>query len=392
MNRRTFLKTSALLGGGSLAPLATCGLSSEAGRKTTEPKLSEIEASERFERLHRQLTVADSYSACVELDDLERAGTDVVFQAMESEELLVRLPPKSSSQPPPAGLDTWENVFKGDDVVRRVTESIRAQLKAIDAEPNRIALARDSSEIESVVQSGRIALVLMLKSGWISDRLEVLRNYHNLGVRVMALCHLAAFSWSDSTAERNRIPGLSAFGREVVSECNRLGLLVDLSHASDETARHALEVSKRPLIATHSNCRALSGSYRDLNDDTIRAIAKNGGVISVLAAASRTSKERHIARLRRDRRLAKKYSDPFELASAKRRDAIVWGTKLNLAHIDHVVRLVGIEHVGVASHCTSVPQWREFTEVLVRHGYRQDDVKKILGLNVLRVFKEAVAK
>ena len=337
-----------------------------------------------------QSIVVDAYSACVDVDDLRKGQIDVVIQAVTSEELLVRIPPNPASAAPPPGLDIWENVFAGEDAVKRVGQSIDEELENISAHRDRIALATTVAQARRVVGDGKIAQFLMLKSGWINNDLDVLRMYHRRGIRVMALCHLASFDWSDSSAELRKPPGLSDFGREVVRECNKLGILVDLSHASDATTWHALETSRMPVIASHSRCRALSNSMRDVTDDMLVAIARGGGVTAILAATARTGEERTQARLKRDRALAEKYADPFELAAAKREDAIVWGTKLNLAHIDHAVKTAGIDHVGVASHCQSVPQWRVFRDVLVRHGYRPDEADKVLGGNVLRILEQTI--
>ncbi len=354
--------------------------------------LNRARADEPFDGLHREAVVVDAYSACVNLADLRKGGIDVVIQAVASEELLVRVPPDTGDGPPPPGMDVWENVFTGQDQVKRVGMSIDEQLRDIEKQQDKIALALTVEEARRIVAGGKIALFLMLMSGWINNDLDVLRMFHRRGVRVMALCHLASFDWADSSVELKDPPGLTDFGRDVVRECNKLGVLVDLSHASDETFWHAVETSKKPVVATHSNCRALSKSRRDLSDDMLVAIARTGGVASILASTARTGPERTAARLKRDRALVKNYPDPFKLAAAKREDAIVWGTKLNLKHIDHAVKTAGIDHVAIASHCTSVPQWREYTEALINHGYTRAETQKILGGNMLRLLERAIGK
>ena len=127
-----------------------------------------------------------------------------------------------------------------------------------------------------------------------------------------------------------------------------------------------------------------------MSDDVLRGVADSGGAACILAATPRTAEERHEARLKRDRDLSERYEDPFELAAAKLADAQIWGTKLDLETVDHAVNVAGIEHVGLSSHAQSVPQWKEFTEALLEHGYTQDETSKILGGNVLRVLKEAL--
>ena len=176
----------------------------------------------------------------------------------------------------------------------------------------------------------------------------------------------------------------------MIRTCGEIGVLVDLAHCSDYTCRDALAVAGRPVIATHTKMRAITGSLRDMSDDVLRGVADTGGVACVLASTPRTAEERHAARLKRDRDLAERYADPFELAAAKLADAQVWSTKLDLRSIDHAVDAAGIDHVGLSSHAQNVPQWKEFTEALVEHGYTPQDASKILGGNVLRVLAETI--
>ncbi len=347
-------------------------------------------ATGKWDSLHRQTTVVDAYSAAVDLEYLLQGGINVVIQALGAEELFVRIPTHDPSEPPPRGVQTWKHVFGGPDLVERIRINIEEHLAFVKAYEDHIGLARSEQDVRDIVKSGRIAMVMMLVSGFIANDLRVLRQYRDWGVTVMALCHLGAMEWSDSTADLKGTPGLTEFGREVVAECNAIGVLVDLAHASDETCRDALEVATRPVIATHTKCRALSNAMRYMSDDLIRAVADGGGVVSILAPAPRISQEAQEARLRRDERLAETYSDPFELAAAKLADPFSWGTKLDLESIDHVVNIAGIDHVGLSSHFQNVPQWREFTGALLDHRYSEEDTAKILGENVLRVIREGI--
>ena len=166
-------------------------------------------------------------------------------------------------------------------------------------------------------------------------------------------------------------------------------MIVDLAHCSDYTCRDILAAATRPMLATHTKARALSGSLRDMPDDLLRGVAEGGGVVCALAPAPRTPLERHEARRRRDDDLHRRYPDPFERARAKLADAEVWGTKLDLETLDHLVGVAGVEHVGLASHAQSVPQWKEYTGDLIAHGYSERDAARILGENVLRVLSSA---
>ena len=357
---------------------------------TSRPTTSTRYDTGAWEARHRQLTVVDTYSAVVDLEHLKRGGVDVVFQAVSAEELFVDLQDATGLAPAGGESHIWRNLFTGPDLVERVRQGIDEHRLFVRQYRRHIELAGIAEEARRIVRRNKIAMVLMLKSGWIDDDLDVLRQYHRWGVRIMALCHLAPFTWADSSSAANPTPGLSPFGRQVVRECNQLGILVDLSHASDQTCWDALDATGKPLIATHSKCRALTRSPRDLSDDLMRAIAATGGVVGILAPAPRSGVEGQQARLARDRRLLEIYADPFELTAARLADAEVWGTKLDLDSIDHAVEVVGVDHVGLASHFQNVPQWKEFTGALREHGYSEEETEKILGGNALRVLAQSV--
>ena len=359
---------------------------------TTKPTTTDTYDTRKWDQLHREVVVVDAYSAAVDLNALQRGHVDVVVQALQAEELLVQVPPQPASEPPPSGLKIWEPVFEGEALVERISQLVDEHLRFIEAHNEYIELALTETDVRRIVARGKIALVLMIASGTINEDLKVLKKYYQWGIRVMALCHPGSVGWADSTAELKGIPGLTNFGREVVSACNEMNILMDLSHASDQTCWDALEHTTKPIVATHSKCRALTSSPRDLSDNLMQAIAATGGVIGILAHTPRTSVETQRARLRRDRRLAERYSHPFELAAAKLADAEIWGTKLDLDSIDHAVNLVGVEHVCLASHFQNVPQWREFTDELIEHGYSKTDTSKIMGDNMLRVLNQTIGK
>lgn len=345
----------------------------------------------KFSKLHRQLTVVDGYSATVDIEELMRGGVNVVVQAFGPEEEYVRTEPDSDpSVEPPRGSRSWRPYFEGAELVERIEIAIAEHQAFAEAYKDSIEIANDGADILRIVASGKIAMVLMLVSGFIADSIAVLHRFHELGVRVMCPSHLSATSWADSSAELNDPPGLNDFGREVIQACQEIGVLVDLAHCSDYTCKDTLSISTRPMIATHTKARGITNSLRDMPDEILRGVADTGGVICVLAPTGRTQQERHLARLSRDQILTKNYADPFERARAKLANAQVWATKLDLSTIDHVVRVAGIDHVGLSSHAQNVPQWIEFTESLIDHGYNEDDVGKILGGNVVRVLQETI--
>ena len=357
---------------------------------TTQPASSDKFDRGEWDALHRRLTVVDSYSAAVDIDELQRGRVNVVIQALGAEELFVSIPTADEDGLPPRGVKIWKHAFGGAELVERVSQVIDEHLRFAAAYEDYIGLATSEADVRRLVGEGKIAMVMMLVSGLIADDLDNLHTYYDLGIRTMALCHLGHVGWADSTAELKETPGLTDFGRDVVRACQDWGILVDLSHASDTTCWHTLEVSTKPIMATHTKCRARTKSPRDLSDELIRAIADTGGVVGILAPAPRTANENGEYRLQRDRRLMENYPDPFDLAEAKLADAETWGTKLDLESIDHAVNIAGIDHVGLASHFQNVPQWRDFTEALMDHGYREEETAKILGDNHLRVLRENI--
>ena len=349
----------------------------------------------RFDRspcdvLHREFTVVDAYSALVDIEELQRGRVNVVIQALGPEELFIQEEMQDPSDEPPRGIRSWRPVFEGDELVERIKIGIDEHLRFAKAHQEHIEVVYTEPDVRRVVADGRIAMVLMLVSGYITDSLDVLKEFHELGIRVICPSHLAATSWADSSAELNDPPGLTDFGRDIIRTCNEIGVLVDLAHCSDYTCRDTLKVVNKPVIATHTKMRAITGSLRDMSDDVLRGVANTGGVACVLAATPRTAQERHSARLKRDRDLAERYADPFDLAEAKLADAQIWSTKFDIESIDHAVNVAGIDHVGLSSHAQNVPQWKEFTETLLEHGYTQEDASKILGENVLRVLRETL--
>ena len=348
---------------------------------------------ERFEQwpydeLHRKLTVVDAYSAVVDLEENLRGGVDVILEAFGAEEqYVVESPEFDAATAPEPGVRSWRPYFEGEELVERIMIGIDEHRRFAEAYRDHVQIARSGDDVTRIVGEGKVAMVLMLMSGFIADRLDVLREFHRQGIRVMCPSHLSAVSWADSSSELNDPPGLSEFGREVIAMCNELGVLVDLAHLSDCSCRDILAVATKPAIATHTKTRALTGSRRDLPDDIIRAVAEGGGVVGVLGPAPRTPMERHQARRRRDDALHERYPDPFDRARARLADAEIWGAKLDLATIDHAVNVAGIDHVGLSSHSQDVPQWMEYTEALIEHGYSETDAAKIMGENVLRVLR-----
>src|SRR5688572_9629079 len=177
--------------------------------------------------------------------------------------------------------------YKGSEAVRRTLQLRDAMQSLLDAHPDQIELALSAADVERIAQVGKVAAVLTIESGHaIPDNLAVLRMFHRLGVRSMTLSHFRNTNWADSSTDKPAHTGLTDFGREVVREMNRIGMIVDISHVSDKTFYDTLAVTSKPVIASHSSCRALTDVPRNMTDDMIKALAKNGGVIGINFGAS----------------------------------------------------------------------------------------------------------
>src|ERR1700693_3216389 len=172
--------------------------------------------------------------------------------------------------------------FKGAEAVRR-TLDLRDSLQGVlDRYPDRIQLATTAGDLERIVKSGKIAAVLALEGGHdIADDLAVLRMYQRMGIRAMTLTHFRNNNWADSSTDKPQHNGLTDFGKQVVREMNRIGMMVDISHVSDKTFYDTLAVTTKPVIASHSSCRAISSLPRNMTDDMLRALARNGGVVGI---------------------------------------------------------------------------------------------------------------
>src|SRR5271170_4765364 len=172
--------------------------------------------------------------------------------------------------------------FKGAEAVRRTLDLRDAMQGLFDRYPDRIQLATSAGDLERIVKSGKIAAVLSLEGGHqIADDLAVLRMYQRMGIRAMTLTHFRNNNWADSSTDKPQHNGLTEFGKQVVREMNRIGMIVDVSHISDKTFYDVLEVTTKPVIATHSACRALAEIPRNMTDDMLKALARNGGVVGI---------------------------------------------------------------------------------------------------------------
>jgi membrane dipeptidase len=285
--------------------------------------------------------------------------------------------------------------------------------------PGTFELALTASDILAARQRGRIAALIGIEGGHaIEDSLRLLRNYYSVGVRYMTLTHSNTNNWADSSGDANdpqvkRHGGLTAFGREVVREMNRLGMIVDVSHVADETFWHALETSRAPLFASHSSCRALTSVPRNMTDEMIAAMAAKGGVIQINFACGFVSQAHADARAQQEAALARRIAaarerlrtDPaalkreLEAIRSERGKGLPRAAVADVvAHIDHAVKVGGIGAVGIGSDfdgiscapegLSQVSEFPNLTRALLERGYSADDIRRIYGENTLRVMRE----
>ena len=273
----------------------------------------------------------------------------------------------------------------------------------IERYPDTFALATTADEVEAAFGSGRIASLLGLEGGsMIGSSLPLLRNAYARGVRYMTLTHWLTTRWADAATDPPRHDGLTPFGREVVREMNRLGMLVDLSHVSPATMAAALDVSEAPVVFSHSGALAVCDHPRNVPDEILRRMPANGGVVMAVFLGG------FVSQALRDHFLGARDVGDGDVAAGRRWMAEHPGPIVTLSqvadHIDHLRDVAGIDHVGIGSDfdggeplpdgLTDVSRFPALLGELLRRGYSDDDVRKVAGGNVLRTLRgaEAVAR
>jgi membrane dipeptidase len=289
---------------------------------------------------------------------------------------------------------------------------LNAMLEAIDANSDRVELARTGADVERIVASGKLAMPLAIEGGHaIESSLDLLREFHSEGVSSMTLTHNVSHDWADSSGDDPRWGGLNDLGKEVVREMNRIGMVIDVSHVSDSTFFDVLEVTEDPVMFSHSGVRAINPHRRNVSDEMLRALAENGGVISIVFVLNYLTPEYSQA-LNDLRAISRPWwrqieppDDPDLRSALEHLDAgRDWPTdnlptiEDLLDHIDHAVSVAGVDHVGLGADMyprtpspvgiRGVEDYPNITRGLRVRGYTDEDVKKIMGGNLLRVWKE----
>jgi membrane dipeptidase len=302
----------------------------------------------------------------------------------------------------------------GPPAVKNAMDLIDSVRQAVRTHPNDLVLATTAADIRRAAGEHKIAALMGMEGGHMIDNdLGLLRNYAALGVRYLTLTHFKNNDWADSSTDKPAHNGLTPFGKEVVHELNRLGVMVDISHVADKTFYDAIAASTAPVIASHSSCRAIAHHVRNMTDDMLKALAKNGGVVMINYEVSFLSEEYRVASDKQNgdvvtqlNAMSKKCGGDeacSTLESARINTEAMKSGKLPkvtwdkiIEHIDHAVKVAGVDHVGLGSDfdgatmpigmedATKLPK---ITGALLAKGYSEADVTKILGGNLLRVME-----
>jgi membrane dipeptidase len=370
------------------------------------------EISERAHKMHFSSIVLDTHD-----DTTQRFFTKDYDIGKQNPDGHVDIPRMREGGMNAIFFSIWiDGRIMGPPAVQKALDQIDAVRENVRKYSKDMLLARTADDVRRAHAQGKIAALMGVEGGhMIGNDIRVVRILADLGVRYMTLSHFYNTEWSDSSTDQPAHNGLTDFGKDVVREMNRQGIVVDISHVSDKTFYDALEVSKAPLLASHSSCRALCNHVRDMSDDMIKALAAKGGVIQInyeksfidQAYKDAYDKEaggvvEHISAVTKScnndeacisRELAKLQQ---KLTAEGKLPHVSWERIID--HIDHAVKLVGAEHVGLGSDfdgadmpdgmedCSKLPK---ITEALLRKGYSDSDIRKILGENTLRVMEQA---
>lgn len=307
--------------------------------------------------------------------------------------------------------NTW--VQRALDVTDAFHEEVRRNSKDME-------VALTAADVERIHKSGKLAAMVSLEGGHIiMDSPALLRNFYRLGIRYMTLAHFRTNNWADSMTDTSRHNGIAPLGREIIREMNRLGMIVDVSHISDKAVLDAIEFSRAPVMASHSSVKAIAPIPRNMPDEIIKAVGKRGGIICINFHAGYLNEAAHDVYIRnrpaRDAEikavLEREKNNPkrWEMVRGIQKRYFEKMPKVPvkelIRHIDHVAKTAGVDHVGLGSDfdgisgmtpvgMEDVSKYPVIVRGLMDMGYSDTDIRKIMGLNLLRVLKavEAVAK
>lgn len=301
------------------------------------------------------------------------------------------------------------STLQGTTAVSATLEQIDIVHRMVARYPDRLELALTAADVERIQKTGKIASLIGMEGGHsIDSSLGALRMMYRLGARYMTLTHSLNVPWADSATDTPAHSGLTPFGEEVVREMNRLGMLVDLSHVSPETMADALRVSQAPVFFSHSSAKAITNVPRNVPDDILAQLPKNGGVIMVTFVPGFISQEVADYNARENVERARLTAVAGSTPDAVTRGVDAWrnanpvprATLIDVAdHIDHIRKVAGIDHIGLGGDFDGITQvvlgledvstYPDLIAELLRRDYSDEDVKKITGRNILRVLKRA---
>ncbi len=371
--------------------------------RAQDPK---ADVAERARKIHEEGFVFDGHN---DLPWLLREVGDIAFEKVD----LVKGFPKGQTDFPRAkkgGLKAqfWSVYIPSEqkNPMRTVAEQIDLVHRMVEKYPDHLQIAYDADDVETALKAGKIASLIGIEGGVaIEDDLSMLRVFHRLGARYITLTHNSTLKWADAATDEPKHDGLTPFGERVVKEMNRLGMLVDISHVAPSTMADALRVSKAPIIASHSSAFAIAPSPRNVPDEILQQIPTNGGVIMVnfYSGFVVPSSAKAVATARAE--FKAKYPDSTAaqrkaMSAFFKNQKMPRGTIADVAdHIDHLVKVAGIDHVGIGSDFDGITSWPvgledvscypKLTEELLRRGYSDEAIKKINGGNVLRALRKA---
>jgi membrane dipeptidase len=395
-----------------LLALPLVALLAAAGRSADAPKSARgvVTVTDEARRIHREAIVIDGHNDLPwELRTKSALGFETIDIAKPQPRLMTDIPRLRAGG---VGAQFWSvyvpsSTMKDHSAVTKTLEQIDVVHRMVRQYPDTFAIAYGVDDILRARKDGKIASLIGIEGGHsIDSSLGVLRMMHALGVRYMTLTHSETLDWADSATDKPKSNGLSPFGEQVVAEMNRLGMFVDVSHVSVDTMKHALRVTRAPVIASHSSARALADHPRNVPDDVLKLVAQNGGVVMVnffpgfiLPEGARASREMY----RVARELRQQYPNDKDYEAALR----AWqkehptprgSVHTVVDHIEHIIEVAGIDHVGLGSDydgITSVPEQLEdvskypvITQELLNRGYTKEQIIKVLGGNLLRAFRK----
>ena len=387
--------------------LLVCGL---AAGPLFSSQCPPAEADKTAERVLQQAIIIDTHADTPQM--MLDEGYDL---AQPDSPFMISIPKMRQGHLCAEFFSIWVDVgWPKQELIHRALDLIDVVYEQVGRHSDVLGMATTADEIVRLHLQGKFAILLGVEGGHIiQDDLRALDIYYRLGVRYMTLTHTANTEWADSSGDKPKWNGLTNFGKQVVERMNRLGMMVDISHVSDKTFYDTLAATKAPVIASHSSCRALCDVPRNMTDDMIRALAKNGGVMDInfypgflspdfAAAYKKVAPQIHADESAAEKQYA---NDRKRLAEESRN---IWARYASqfpapsyttiADHIDHAVQVAGIDHVGLGSDfdgIDSAPKGMEdvsklpdLVRELARRGYSEEDLKKILGGNLLRVMRQ----